>query len=58
LEEDKDSHKEQHISFDISGYSSQRLDIELKASIRALRKYFKNHFKKLHPKLMSKRLIN
>ena len=42
----------------MSECSFHRVDIELKKAIRALRRYFRNHFKIMHPELISKRIVN
>jgi hypothetical protein len=42
----------------MSEYPFHRVDIDLKKSIRTLRRYFRNQFKNSHPELVSRRVVN
>jgi glycogen debranching enzyme len=46
------------ITFADKKSNSKRPDIELKYSIRALRKYFRDQFRTHHAKLINKRIVN
>ena len=55
-ENEKDSSHESSSS--ASKSNSKRSDIELKYSIRALRKYFRDHFRTHHARLINRRIVN